>query len=126
MKFTDGKEGKLRADYLRDNAIRIRRRPTDSPLIIKVEPEAMEIIRRYFHPDPNSLYLFPFIAEGRRDDYPRYQSALRCFNWLLEMWGILLGISVRLSSYPPRHSWATYTGFGFPGLFKHTKSLSIF
>ena len=101
----------LRRCDLVGNTIRIRRRKTGSPLVITVEPEAMEIIKRYSSPDPNSLYLFPFITQVGRDEYKQYQSALRCFNQRLEMLGTLLGLDVRLSSYTPRHSWATIANY---------------
>lgn len=101
----------LRRCDLVDNTIRIRRRKTGSPLVITVEPEAMAIIKRYANPDPNSLYLFPFIAEVGRDEYKQYQNALRYFNQQLEMLGTMLGLNVRLSSYTPRHSWATIANY---------------
>lgn len=101
----------LRRCDLVGNTIRIRRRKTGTPLVITVEPEAMEIIKRYANPDPNSLYLFPFIVQIGRDEYGQYQRALRCFNCQLEMLAILLGINVKLSSYTPRHSWATIANY---------------
>lgn len=102
---------RLRRCDLTDNTIRICRRKTRTSLVITVEPEAMEIIKRYSHPDPDSLYLFPFIVEEDKDEYGQYQRALRLFNCRLEMLAILLGINVKLSSYTPRHSWATIANY---------------
>lgn len=101
----------LRRCDLVGNTIRIRRRKTGSPLVITVEPQAMAIIERFAQSDPHSPYLFPFIADVGHEEYRQYQSALRCFNQQLETLGILLGLNVRLSSYTPRHSWATLANF---------------
>lgn len=112
----------LRRCDLVNGVIRIQRHKTGSPLVISVETLAMTIINYLADPNPDSLYLFPFLSGVKEPSfsmgeasqailvspvYQRYQSSLRTFNRHLELLPSLLGINAKLSSYTPRHSWAT-------------------
>lgn len=97
----------LRRCDLDGDRLTYRRRKTGATLTVRVEPAAMELIRRLRNPDPSSPYLFPFILHPGRNEYGQYCNALRCFNYRLKQLSRLLGMPCCLSSYSARHSWAT-------------------
>ncbi|WOG21315.1 tyrosine-type recombinase/integrase [Bacteroides thetaiotaomicron] len=99
----------LRKSDLRDNVITYRRRKTGRPLSVTLTPEAMNLLKKYMNPDSSSPYLFPLLnsREGTEAAYREYQLALRSFNQQLTLFGELLGLDDRLSSYTARHTWAT-------------------
>lgn len=98
----------LKRGNLRGNRLTYRRQKTGKQVTIIVPPEAMVLIERYKNPSVESPYLFPFLASAATDEYRQYQSALRCFNNNLHSLGILLGLSIPLTSYCARHSWASF------------------
>ncbi len=51
-------------------------------------------------------YLFPVLSAGK-DGHEAYKTALRKYNSLLVIIGARLHLSVKLTSYVARHSWAT-------------------
>ena len=80
-------------------------------LTVRVEPEAMELIRRLKNPDESSPYLFPFISRPGNNEYRQYQNALRHFNYCLGRLARDMSGVEGLSSYSARHSWATIANF---------------
>ncbi len=99
----------LKKSDLKGNTITYRRRKTGRQLTVTLLPEAVELIRKLINPDSKSPYLFPFLRsdENTMEAYREYQLALRQFNYQLTMLRQILGISTELSSYSPRHTWAT-------------------
>lgn len=97
----------LRRSDLQGDIIRYHRRKTDTAITVRVEPEAMTVIRHLENRDTSSPYLFPFIGQTAENGYRQYSNALRRFNYRLHKVACLLGKDVRLSSYTARHSWAT-------------------
>lgn len=95
-----------RADYVH-GVISYRRRKTDTLIVTSVKPLAVEVIERYMHPEQPSLYLLPIINRSVGNDWKAYQSALRLYNKNLKALSGYLGLDVHLSSYVPRHTWAT-------------------
>ena len=73
----------MRRCDMHGNVIAYRRRKTGAWLTVRVEPEAMELIRRLKNPDESSPYLFPFISRPGNNEYRQYQNALRHFNYCL-------------------------------------------
>lgn len=99
----------LRKCDLRDGYLVIRRHKTGMPLSVKVSPEAMSLLRRYAHPDPDSPYLLD-ILDGRltgRAAYDDYQHMLRLLNLRLSRLSRKCGIGCKVTSYSARHTWAT-------------------
>ncbi len=85
--------------------ISYRRRKTGQRLEVKIISQISEIIDRYHI--PGSPYLLPVILSPGRDERRQYESALRRVNNALKTIGTMAGISVPLSTYVSRHSWAT-------------------
>jgi integrase len=100
----------MRRCDLRDGILTYRRRKTGAWLTVKVEPEAMDIIRRLQSRDEGSPYLFPFISCPGHGEYRQYSNALRRFNHRLKELALHMGIEA-LSSYSARHSWATIANY---------------
>lgn len=98
----------LKPGNLRGNRLTYRRKKTGKQVTVVVPAEAMALIERYKNPDDESPYLFPFLASAAADEYRQYESALRCFNNNLHSLGMLLGVSIPLTSYCARHSWASF------------------
>lgn len=112
-----------------DGHIRYNRSKTGAPIEVEVVPEIYEIMRRYHRED--SPYVLPFLHEARRNcshsscfsspwqssskfdsANPAYnelseESALRRINRATREIGAILGLSVPLTTYVPRHTWAT-------------------
>lgn len=101
----------LRPCDLRGDVLTYRRRKTGTWMSVRVEPEAMAIIRHFRTKDPSAAYLFPFIRQPGEDEYRQYQNALRSFNYRLGKLSQALGGGVRLTTYSARHSWATIANF---------------
>lgn len=101
----------MRRCDLDGDVISYRRRKTGSWLTVRVEPEAMKLIRLLRNPDDKSPYLFPFIHRPGQDEYKQYQHALRTFNYRLRKVSDKLNGIPNLSSYAARHSWATIANY---------------
>jgi integrase len=79
---------------IRNNQISITRFKTGEPVIIRVEPEAWEIIKRY----PGKKYLLDYLDEYSTDDY---RSMERRMNSNLKL------VLSFVTAYWCRHSWAS-------------------
>lgn len=101
----------LRKCDLRGDVLTYRRHKTGRELTVRVEPQAMRIIRQYANTTPGSPYLFPFIQDADASCYRQYQVALRYFNQQLKRLIPALGLRESLTSYCARHSWATLANF---------------
>lgn len=97
----------LRKKDLRNGVLRYRRSKTHRLLVVEVEPCAQAIIDRYAPQTAGSLFLLPILLKKEADEYGQYQSALRHYNKLLVRLSQLLNLKSPLTSYVPRHSWAT-------------------
>ncbi len=100
----------MRRRDLRGDILTYRRRKTGAWLTVRVEPEAMELIRRLRNTDESSPYLLPLIRRPGQGEYRQYCNALRCFNRRLKALALRAGIDA-LSSYSARHSWATIANY---------------
>ncbi len=96
----------LKKSQLRNGCITYQRQKTKRQVKIKVEPELEQLLQRLTPKD--SPYLLPVLTstngtEVRREYkcfYQRYMRALRGIS-------IKIGGTHRLTSYTPRHSWAS-------------------
>lgn len=96
----------LKKSQLEDGFISYNRRKTNQPVRIKLEPCMKEIINRYSSDDRE--YIFPFLSSLDEDTaYKEYQQKYSHYNKTLKTLGKKAGICSRLSSYVPRHTWAT-------------------
>lgn len=97
----------LRKKDLSRGVLRYRRSKTHRLLVVEVEPCAQAIIDRYARATADSPFLLPLLLKKGVDTYAQYQSALRYYNKLLVKLSALLKLKTPLTSYVPRHSWAT-------------------
>jgi Site-specific recombinase XerD len=98
----------LKKADLQHGAVTYIRRKTGTQLSIKVEPCLQEIIDRYRDKTINTPYILPIITStDEKQAYHEYQNALSYYNKQLKRLSEVLGCSTPLSSYTPRHTWAT-------------------
>lgn len=96
----------LKRSNLQNGSICYVRHKTGQLLFVKIEPSIQQIIDRYAGVNP--LYLFPIITTvDAAEAYEQYQVALNTHNRLLGRLSAMLGCDCKLTSYTPRHSWAT-------------------
>ncbi len=89
---------------IRKDEIVYYRRKTGVLIRVGITPAMRLLLRKYGQ--KGSPYLFPVLAAGK-DGYEDYKAALRKYNSLLAIIGARLHLSVKLTSYVARHSWAT-------------------
>lgn len=96
-----------REDIVND-AICYTRRKTGQTLEIHIEPCINTIIQRYINENKASPYIFPLITTTDPEiAYTQYQTALGYHNIKLKRLSKLIGLEIPLTSYTPRHTWAT-------------------
>lgn len=94
----------LRKSDLQDGILTYRRHKTGRILNIRWEKPMQQIIDRY---DTTATpYLLPIIVKADADERMQYRSALRLVNKKLKIVAEMAGLSVQLSTYFGRHSWA--------------------
>lgn len=107
----------LRKTNLQGNVLTYRRHKTDVEISLIVPADGMRLLRLYADTASGSPYL---IAMDRRMDIPVkegttaaeqtyicYQLSLRKYNGDLHRLSEILGMGEKLSSYSPRHTWAS-------------------
>lgn len=106
MSFVD--VAHLRHDNITNNTIIYTRRKTGQQMSIPIEPCMAEIINRYKPFTQNTPYVFPILTTTDIVTANRqYQTAIRYYNRNLKRLADMIGLSAPLSSYTPRHTWAT-------------------
>lgn len=90
----------LRYSQVRGGAITYRRQKTGNMVVVPINEQMQVIIDRY-RKDSSDL-IFP-----RLGNYRKYRSFLSQYNRALKALAKKAGIEVPLSSYIPRHSWAS-------------------
>ncbi len=96
----------LRREQISNGQITYYRHKTGQPVNIKLEPCIQKIIDQY--QDKNRAYVFPLLTSTEASTaYDEYLKALNYYNRTLKVLAVKSGISHRLTSYVPRHSWAS-------------------
>lgn len=95
----------LKKKDLDNGILSYRRKKTGQQLLIKWEPCMQEIVDRY--DIPGSPYLLPVIGRPGADERKQYINASHRINRLLKAIGKELGMSIPLTHYVARHSWAS-------------------
>lgn len=98
----------LRSTDMREGILTYRRSKTGK--LVKIVPEAcaLEIINRYRDIRRDSPYLLPILRDPeQKEDQRQYDNALRLYNKHLGKLTQILGLNVKLTSYTPRHTWAS-------------------
>lgn len=100
----------LRKSDLQGNKLCYQRQKTGRELTVLLTPELMERVERCIDQRPDSDYLFPILnptLEDAHECYKDYQRALQQFNNRLSLVAFQVGLNEKLTSYTPRHTWAT-------------------
>lgn len=96
----------LRKSQIRDGQLVYQRHKTGQRIVVRLEPCMTEIINRYQTDDTD--YVFPLIRSADADKaYREYQQKLGAYNRALKQLAKEAGIESRLTSYTPRHTWAS-------------------
>lgn len=82
-----------------------RRRKTNQLLVIKWEPVMQRIVQRYGN--PSSIYLLPIIEDSTVNVRSKYKNGLYKINYNLKRVGSRVHLSLPLTMYVARHSWAS-------------------
>ncbi len=92
----------LRWSQISGGYLSYRRRKTGVAVTVRLQPEALAILRRYR--DRDSEYVFPLMNNDNPKDYPL---ALARYNRALARLGRKVCVGRKLTSYVVRHSWAS-------------------
>lgn len=96
----------LKKSNIQNEYITYVRHKTGQELTIRIETRLQNIINQYEKKD--SPYLFPILnTEDENKAYSQYEIALNYYNRQLKRLSKLLEPNINLSSYTPRHTWAT-------------------
>ncbi len=96
----------LKKSNIQNGYITSVRLKTGQELTIRIETRLQNIINQYEKKD--SPYLFPILnTEDENKAYSQYEIALNYYNRQLKRLSKLLEPNINLSSYTPRHTWAT-------------------
>lgn len=96
----------LKKNQIKDDKLIYYRHKTGQSITIKLEPCMKDILNRYL---TNSReYVFPIIKSSDENKaYSEYQIMLNRYNKKVKILAQKAGIENRLSSYTPRHTWAS-------------------
>lgn len=98
----------LRKENIVNNTITYSRHKTGQILAVHIEPCIEKILNIYLSHQHSTPYIFPLISSiNPNKAYTQYQTALGYYNRLLKKLGKLIDMKVPLTSYTPRHTWAT-------------------
>lgn len=98
----------LKKENIKGGMLNYVRHKTGQRLSIRIEPCIAAIIKRYESATKEYPYVFPLVTSTLPEKaYKEYQTALGYHNRKLKSLGNLIGENLSLSSYTPRHSWAT-------------------
>lgn len=96
----------LKHDNIQHGHIRYERRKTGQHIEVEILPKMQDFIDKYA--TKNGPYLFPVLTDTNvRNAHRQYASAIRKYNKQLAKLSQILRVSVNLTSYVSRHSWAT-------------------
>lgn len=96
----------LRKTDLKDGVLSYRRRKTGQQLFIKWE-KCMQGITDKHPPYLASLNLLPIVKPNKTDERTQYKNALMKVNKNLKRIAEMVGLSIPLTMYVARHSWAS-------------------
>lgn len=94
----------LRKSDLKHGILTYRRRKTGQTLTVRWEPCMQDIVNSY---TPFGSYLLPILRESGKNEYEQYKTMLRHINRNLKTIGRLAGLSMPLTLYVARHTWAS-------------------
>ncbi|MBD5171582.1 MAG: site-specific integrase [Bacteroidales bacterium] len=90
---------------LQNGRVTYRRRKTGQQLIIGWEPEMQKILDKY--PENKTDYLLPIITNPMTNERKTYRNKCYNINRNLKKIATMIGVSIPLTLYIARHSWAS-------------------
>ena len=98
----------LRTSNIENGILTYYRQKTHQMMSIYIEPCIKYIIDKYQQRSDGTDYLFPILTTtDSREAFVQYHTALGYYNRKLKQLARIVGIKATLTSYTPRHSWAT-------------------
>ncbi|MFA9391596.1 MAG: phage integrase SAM-like domain-containing protein [Prolixibacteraceae bacterium] len=97
----------LKVKDITNDRLNYTRNKTNQKFSIRITQPMFEIIFTYNDLKVPESFLFPIIKNDEEFSYQQYLSALRLTNKKLKIIGKMIGLSVPLTTYVSRHSWAT-------------------
>ena len=97
----------LKNANIRGNEIVYCRRKTGQTIIVRIEKEMENIIKKYELRTRHSRYVFPILKDTKDVSGRMYYQALSTYNYRLKKIQQMLGLSMPLTSYIARHTWAS-------------------
>lgn len=95
----------LRKKDLNNKILTYRRRKTGQLLSIGWEPCMQQIVDKY--QTDSTLYLFPILRDNSGNERNQYKNALFLVNRKLKRIAEMIGLTIPLTMYVARHSWAS-------------------
>lgn len=95
----------LKKKDLQNGVLSYRRHKTNQLLFIKWEKPMQELIDKFDTTDTS--YLLPIIRSSDKDARKQYKNEAHQVNHNLKKIGNMLGLTISLTSYVARHSWAS-------------------
>lgn len=95
----------LKRSDLQNGVLTYRRKKTGQQLRILWEPCMQEIVDKY--PERHGIYLLPILREGGRSERRQYKNVGCLINRNLKRLGQELELSIPLTLYVARHTWAS-------------------
>ena len=95
----------LKKSDLQNGRVTYRRRKTGQQLIIGWEPEMQKILDKY--PENKTDYLLPIITNPMTNERKTYRNKCYNINRNLKKIATMIGVSIPLTLYVARHSWAS-------------------
>ena len=96
----------LKKNDQKNGILTYRRKKTGQRLCIRWERDMQDILEKY-HISQESPYLLPIIHKTGKEERKQYNNALHLVNKKLKFIGSILQLSIPLTMYVARHSWAT-------------------
>ncbi|WP_288357057.1 site-specific integrase [uncultured Bacteroides sp.] len=96
----------LKKNDLKNGVLTYRRKKTGQRLCVRWERHMQDILEKY-HISQESPYLLPIIHKAGKEERKQYSNALHLVNKKLKIISKALQLSVPLTMYVARHSWAT-------------------
>lgn len=96
----------LKKSDLKGDRIVYNRKKTGQTISLRINPKIREILER--HPAPEgSPYVLPIIVRPGDGERLQYENALRYSNLYLKKIAIIAGVKSNITTYTPRHTWAS-------------------
>lgn len=105
MSFID--VANLKKTDINGNVLVYKRHKTNQRMQVSLTACAWQIIKKYTEVMGKSVFLFPLLYNPEKQKHTVYASTLHLYNERLKVISDMLQLTVHLTSYIARHTWAT-------------------